>query len=37
VQEEECRELFVSLGANERGYIVYNDFRKAVEEASAAW
>ncbi len=37
VTQEECRELFISLGANEKGYIVYNDFRKAVEEASAAW
>jgi Ca2+-binding EF-hand superfamily protein len=37
VNEEECQELFVSLGANERGWIEYNDFRRAVEEASAAW
>ena len=37
VSEDECHELFISLGANERGWIEYNDFRRAVEEASAAW
>ncbi len=37
VSEDECHELFVSLGANEKGWIEYNEFRRAVEEASAAW
>ena len=37
VSEDEFQELFVSLGANEKGWIEYNEFRRAVEEASAAW
>jgi hypothetical protein len=37
VSEDECHALFVSLGANEKGWIEYNEFRRAVEEASAAW